>query len=130
MYDTKYECRYYKDDIFLPSDQINDDEKDKVMDILYKEDLLAIFSIYEEHKFVHFDNYISELYEFIKENDDLKECMEYGAAKFFSESEEIGLCVLYAYDYMYLTHKCVSEYLETGFISEYNIKLLKEKLKK
>lgn len=128
MYNTKYECKYCKTDLFLPSDQINEDEKEEVRDILYKEDLLAIFSIYEEHQFSHFDKFLSELYKKIKDNKELSECMSYGAAKFFSEDEETGLCVLYAYDYMYLTHKCVSEYLDTGSISEENIKILREKL--
>jgi hypothetical protein len=128
MYNTKYECRYCKDDIFLPSDKISEEEKDNVRDILYKEDLLMIFSIYEGHKFDEFEHVISELYKKIKDNKELMKCMTYGAAKFFSENEETGLCILYAYDYMYLTHKCVSEYLEKGIISEDNIKLLKERL--
>lgn len=128
MYNTNYECKYCKTDLFLPSDKINEDEQEEVRDILYKEDLLAIFSIYEEHQFPHFDNYLSELYKKIKDSKELSECMTYGAAKFFSEDEATGLCVLYAYDYMYLTHKCVSEYLDTGSVKEENIKLLREKL--
>ena len=128
MYNTKYECRYCKDDIFLPSDKISKEEKDNVRDILYKEDLLEIFSIHEDRQFHEFENHICELYKKIKDNKELIKCMTYGAAKFLSENEETGLCVLYAYDYMYLTHKCVSEYLETGVISKENIKLLKERL--
>jgi len=128
MYNTNYECRYHKEDIFLPTDNIDDDEKEHVRDILYKEDMLSIFSIFEEHQFSKIDKEIESLYNKVKNCDDLKECMTYAAAKFFSEDEQTGLCVLYAYDYMYLTHSCVCEYLEEGVISEQKLLLLKEKL--
>jgi hypothetical protein len=39
------------------------------------------------------------------------------AAKVMSEDPQTGLCILYSFDYMYLIHECVSEYLDTGFIS-------------
>ena len=47
MYNTKYECRYNSDDVFLESDEISNDEKNYVRDILYKEDLMNIFEIDE-----------------------------------------------------------------------------------
>ena len=43
--------------------------------------------------------------------------MDKAASKIMTEELQLGLCLLYSYDYMYLTHKCVSEYLNTGFIS-------------
>ena len=45
MYDTKFECRYHKDDVFLESDNVNENEKSIVRDILYKEDLLIFFQL-------------------------------------------------------------------------------------
>jgi hypothetical protein len=48
------------------------------------------------------------------------------AAKIMSEDIQTGLCILYSYDYMCITHKIVSEYLDTGSISEENINLLCE----
>jgi hypothetical protein len=47
------------------------------------------------------------------------------AGNFMSIDEEFGLMVMFAYDYMYLTHICVSEFLETGKISEKNMWKLK-----
>ena len=41
-----------------------------------------------------------------------------------ANNEEFGLMLLFSYDYMYLTHICISEYLETGKISEDNMKRL------
>lgn len=128
MYDTKFECRYYKDDVFLETDDVNDEEKGFIRDILYKEDLLNIFSIDISENTNVFDNVfesiISELYNKIKHCSQLKNCMKKMASILMSEDEEFGLIILYSYDYMHITHKCISEYLDTGLISKENIELL------
>jgi len=125
MYDTKFECRYHKDDVFLETDKVNNYEKSFIRDILYKEDLLNIFSIdYYDDDYDSFSNVIDELYSKIKDYIPLKECMKKMAAKVLSEDLQTGLCILYSYDYMYITHKFVSEYLDTGSISEENMNLL------
>jgi hypothetical protein len=126
MYNIKYECRYHKNDIFLETDIITDDEKDFIRNILYKEDLVNIFEIDSNDEFEIFNDIIPNLYEKIKNNIFLKECMKKAASKLISEDEELGLCILYSYDFMYLTHKCVSEYLDTGLISDENINLFKK----
>jgi hypothetical protein len=56
---------------------------------------------------------------------DLKECMTISASKLLSKDEQVGLCILYSYDYMYLTHICISELLDTGIISETNMSNLR-----
>ena len=125
MYDTKFECRYHKDDVFLETDNVNENQKCLIRDILYKEDLLNIFSIdYYDDDFDVFTEIIPQLYSKIKDCIPLVQCMKKMAAKVLSEDLQTGLCILYSYDYMYITHKCVSEYLEVGSLSEENIKLL------
>jgi hypothetical protein len=127
MYNTKFQCRYHKDDVFLETDNVNEDEKCFIRNVLYKEDLLNIFSIYQfEDDFNVFSDGISKLYSKIKYCLPLEEYMKKMAAKIISEDPEVGLCILYSYDYMYITHQCVSEYLERGSISPENIKLLEE----
>jgi hypothetical protein len=127
MYNTKFECRYYRDDVFLETDNVNEDEKCFIRDVLYKEDLLNIFSIDDfDEDFEIFSNVIAELYSKIKDCLPLNECMTRMATKVMSLDEQTGLCILYSYDYMYITHKCVSEYLESGSLSEENMKLLDE----
>jgi len=127
MYDTKFECRYHKEDVFLETDKVNDYEETFIRDILYKEDLLNIFSIdYYDDDFDTFSNIIPELYSKIKECKPITECMKKMAAKVLSEDLQTGLCILYSYDYMHIMHKCVSEYLDTGLLSEENMKLLDE----
>lgn len=123
FYNTKYECRYYKEDVILPDDNVTNDEIEYIRNILYQEDFLSIFLIdneddaIDENEISIFSNAVNELYEKIKDADILKMFMVKAASKIMTEDLQSGLCLLYSYDYMYLTHKCVSEYLNTGFIS-------------
>ena len=50
--------------------------------------------------------------------------MALSASRLLSKDEQFGLCILYSYDFMYLTHKCVSDYLTTCNISNDNMELL------
>jgi hypothetical protein len=127
-YNTKYQCRYDNNDVFLDSDKVSIDEKNYIRDILYKEDLINIFEIDSSDSFNIFNDIIPTLYERIKCNNDLKECMKKIVATLISDDEVLGLCLLYAYDFMYLTHKCVSEYLDSGIITDENITLLKKNI--
>jgi hypothetical protein len=54
--------------------------------------------------------------------------MRQAAAKLMSENEHMGLCILYSYDFMYLTHKCISSYLENGEFCMEDLTTLKNKL--
>jgi hypothetical protein len=130
MYNIKYNCRYHKDNIFLEFSSLTNEEKEEMRDIMYREDLMNIFYLEENVDFEYLNCILSDIYEKIKNNEDLKECMAKAAAKLLSENVEIGLCVLYSYDFMYLTHECVSEYLNSNSISRDKIKQLKYCLNK
>ena len=131
MYNITYECRYHRNDVFLETDDVTDDEKDYIKNVLYQEDLMNIFNLeqYDDYKNFYNEDILkdtmSELYEKLKENEVLLDCMKQLANALFSENPEIGLCLLYSYDFMYVTHKCVVEYLDNGLISDENINLLK-----
>lgn len=127
MYDTKYNCRYHKDDVFLETDVISEDEKEFVRNVLYREDLLNIFCINDDEIFNNFA-VMSELYNRIYNCDELRECMRLAASKMISEDENIGLCILFSYDYLHLTHICISSFLENGRIHIEDYKLLKNNL--
>lgn len=124
MYNTEFKCRYHKDDVFLETDDVTDEEKNFIRNILYREDLLNIFIIDFNDDFEVFTNVINELYTKIKDFLPFKECMKKMAATIMSEDEQSGLIFMYSYDYMYITHKCVSEYLDTGSLSQENTELL------
>jgi hypothetical protein len=127
MYNTKVTCTYNTSKVFLSTDKISDDEKDFIRDSIYRQELLNILGM-EEFNEDQITLSLHELYERIKCYIPLKECMEKISGRFMSEDLEIGLMILFAYDYMYLTHICISEYLETGQVSEKNIWKLREKV--
>ena len=47
------------------------------------------------------------------------------SANFLSEDIEIGLMLLFSYDYMHMSHKCICEFINSGQISEKNISELR-----
>jgi hypothetical protein len=128
MYNTKYECRYNKDDIFLDIDEISEDEKEYIKNVLYKEDLFNIFDLNQNDELGCFDFIIEELYDKLRDCIKLRDCMRKLAATIISENEELGLCLLFSYDFLFITHKCICEYLETGKIHDDNITILNNKI--
>jgi hypothetical protein len=125
MYNTKVVCTYNTSEIFFASDKITDHEKDFIRDTIYRQELLDILEM-EEYNEKEMDRVIHDLYEKVKDNKELKECMIKLAGNFMSVDEEFGLMILFAYDYMYLAHKCISELLETGKINEISMSKLRE----
>jgi hypothetical protein len=125
MYNTKVICSYHSDDVFLETDQITDEEKYFVRDAIYRQEVLDILGMedYNENEMVRT---VHELNEKVQSCDELKECALKLTGNFMSEDTEFGLMLLFAFDYMHLTHICISEYLETGKISEQNIANLRE----
>lgn len=120
MYNTKVECTYHTSEIFLENDNISDWEKNFIRDVLYRQELLDIFDI-NEYNEIELSKAIHELYEIIKHCEELQIYMLKMSKRFMSTDAEMGLMILYAYDYMYLSHLCVCEFIETGKISEHNI---------
>ena len=124
MYNTKIVCTYNSSDIFQDKDNISDDDKNFIRDAIYRQELLNILSM-EEYNEKEMDKSIHELYERIKECEELTECMLKLSGHFMSLDKEFGLMILFAFDFMYLTHICICEYLETGKISHINMWNLK-----
>jgi hypothetical protein len=124
MYNTKVVCTYNTSDVFIETDNISPEEEEFVRDAIYRQELLNVFGL-DEYNEMEIDTSISQLYKKVENCDELKECMLKLAGKFMSSNKEFGLIILYSYDYMYLTHICVSEFLENGKICEMNILKLK-----
>jgi hypothetical protein len=124
MYNTKIICTYNTSDIFLETDDIDKLQKDFIRDAIYRQELLDILGM-EDYNEDEMDKAIHELYEKVKDCSELKECMIKLCGHFMSIDEEFGLMLLFAYDYMYFTHICVSEFIETGKINEISIWNLK-----
>jgi hypothetical protein len=127
MYNTKVICTYNTPEVFLDTDVLSDKDKDFIRDAIYRQELLNILGIddFNENEMA---KAIHNLYEKIKNCSFLKECMVNISERFQNKDFELGLMILFSYDYMYLTHMCVSEYLEKGEITEKNRINLKLKL--
>ena len=124
MYNIKVICTYNTPEVFFASDKITDEEKDFIRDTIYRQELLDILGM-DDYNEKEMDRAIQELYEKVRDNKELKECMLKSASHFMSIDEDFGLMIMFAYDYMYLTHICVSELLKTGKITENNMWKLK-----
>ena len=128
MYNTKHECLYLSEEVFKnvlditeKTIDITKDEKECIQNTMYKQDILEIFDV-EEFDDEKINIAVREVYEKVKTNDDLRNIMQLLSAKLLSSDEEIGFMLMFSFDYLYLSHTCISEYLETGSISKEKIK--------
>ena len=134
MYNTKVECTYNTPEVFLETDNITDDEKSFIRNIIYRQELLNVLDIDYENNDEDNEEKISEaikdLYNRVKDSTCLRKCMvkvvqkHMNLGKYMTSDEELGMMLLFSYDYMYLTHICISEFIETGDINEENIRKL------
>jgi hypothetical protein len=122
MYNTKVVCTYHTQDVFLETDQISEGEKEFIRNVLYRQELLDIFEK-DDFNECEISKSVNELYKELIDCKELQECMRNVVDKFISQedSEEFGLFILFSYDYMHLTHLCVSEFLENKKMSNENI---------
>jgi hypothetical protein len=125
MYNTQVVCTYNTPEVFLETDDITDDEKMFIRDTIYRQELLDIFCDNDDND-DKLSIAINELYKRVKYCEQLTKCMLKLAEKYMATNEEFGLMLLFSYDYMYLTHICICEYLETGDIDNENIKKLEK----
>ena len=124
MYNTKVVCTYNTVDVFLDTDNITASEMEFVRDALYRQELLDILEL-EEHDEQLMSEALHKLYEQVKGSQELRKCMVKMARRLMTADEEFGLLILFAYDYMYLTHACICEYLETGEITQTSMENLR-----
>jgi hypothetical protein len=138
MYNTKVVCTYNTPEVFLETDNITDDEKIFIRNIIYRQEFLNILNIDYENSYDDNEEKISEaikeLYNRVKDSTCLRKCMvkvvqkHMNVGKYMTSDEELGMMLLLSYDYMYLTHICISEFIETGDIDDENIKNLDKAL--
>ena len=125
MYNTKHVCIYNTNTVFLPTDKVNDDEKLFIMNVLYRQDILNIFDMEEfDEKIIN--TCLCELYEKVKRHEVIKELSDLLGQQFETDEGITGLIIMYSFDYLYLTHKCVSQFLESGNILPEDLNELKK----
>jgi hypothetical protein len=90
----------------------------------YRIEYLNAFNL-EEFIDKQINQEVDALFERLKNSSVLTECMTKSAAGFGNcEHLHIGLMGLFAFDYFYLAHPCICEFLETGNIDEEKINAL------
>jgi hypothetical protein len=130
-YNTKYVCSYNDSDVFLESELkiLNEDEKQFVRDALYRRDLCNIFKIDDQcfdEKIIN--DVISNLYKNINGEKFIESCISKVSSIFLNNVDlELGFLILFSFDYLYLLHPCLSEFIETGKICDSNESLIELK---
>ena len=110
MYNTLLKCTYNNVSYVDQEDQ-------------YRIEYLNAFNL-EEFNDKQINNEVDALFERVKKSPELAMCMTKSAATFFSEDLYVGLMGLFAFDFFYLAHPCICDFLESGTITEKNINAL------
>ena len=123
MYNTDIICTYNTSNIFLDTDDITEDDKHFIRNTIYRQELLNIFNLIEFSD-EDFLKVIEELYLQIKLSTQLQFYIIQLSNLYMTNDSIFGLMILYSFDYLYLTHICVSEFLLKGHVSQTNIQQL------
>ena len=94
---------------------VNDFED--MSELIYQSELLQIFKISSINNDFNTEKII-DLYNIIKLNLEFNECIEKIKKNHVCENFEIGFMILFSYDYFFLTHKCICDFLNTGKICD------------
>lgn len=131
MYNTSVICTYYTDSVFEETDNITDDEKEFVRDVIYRQELCNIFGM-DEFNETYAWNIIEKIYNQIKNHKEFSMCLKKISQVYplFIIDEGMSLMLLFSYTYLYLTHSCISEFLEKNEISKESISKLLEEIEK
>jgi hypothetical protein len=129
LYNTSYNCIYKKEDLFLDSDNLTSENKNLIIEDLYRNDLLNIFFL-EEYNEEKLSGKLDKLYIKISSCDFLMDYIKKLMDVYYGHSEDdtFGLIFLLTFDNLYLFHPCICEYLEKSFISDENINNVKSNL--
>jgi hypothetical protein len=102
-------------------------------DTFYRKDLLNIFGIedldFEKHE-LEIQEEVFEIYEKISKYKLFVVCISRSSALFSVDDLAVAFMVLLSYDFLYLTHPCICEFLESGTISDDKIDKILENLEK
>jgi|UniRef100_A0A6C0CV27 hypothetical protein len=130
VYNSKHICTYqYYDSRFknfiLNIDTITEEveQSEDTADLIYKSDMLQVFNLteYDDDK-IHEE--MINLFEVLKNNEKMVECMKKMALRFVTEELELGMMLLFSYDTFFVMNLCICDIMEKGDIEEENMNLL------
>lgn len=122
MYNVDHVC-VYNYEVSLP--EISEHEKYIIQHKLYKQDILSIFAL-DEFNETQLNIQIHQLYQDLNPKDELKIILMKAASLVMSMDEEIGFLALFSFDYLYVTHDCMKDFLKSGSISFKNMYRLRQ----
>ena len=130
VYNSKHLCTYqYYDSKFkdyIPASMITTEEVEECedsADLIYKSDILQVFNL-EEYDDAKVEQEMIILFETLKNNEKIVECMKKMAHRFVTEELEFGMMLLFSYDTFYVMHSCICDIIEKGEIEEDNMNIL------
>jgi hypothetical protein len=126
MYNTQYICSYMDADVFVETDTVTETDKEFVRNCIYRQDLLNIFNLDNFDESV-ISEHLATIYDKVIVNSVFYDCIK-KVSSMINVDEKMALLVLYSFDYLYLSHICVCELLESGKISTHNIQDLEHKI--
>ena len=129
LYNTAYVSSYMDSDVFIETDKVNDSEKSFILSCIYRQDILNIFGL-EEFVETTINTKITKLFKLLKYHSGLFDCMLIAAKATNDDDALSGLMILFSFDYLYLTHPCICEYIDTGRINQEKMDHLKTEVDK
>ena len=115
MYNTKYICVYNNENVFNEKDDVSEADKEFIRDALYRQDILNIFGL-DEFEFENINKNLKELHDKIKNDKNINTILKKCSGIYLSEDTEFGLLLLFSFDFLYIFHPFICEYLEKGEI--------------
>jgi hypothetical protein len=117
-YNVNYECEYKN----------TTSECDDLMEELYQQDIVQIFQM-EEFDYENMIIAIEKLHQLLIQYNitEILECANILAARFMTKDPVIGLIFLFSYDYLFATHKSISDIIVNKKVS--NVLFLEELVK-
>jgi len=134
QYNTIKVCTYHTEEVFLPTDNITEEERQFIRDAIYRQELLDILEM-EEFNEGEFFQIIEQLYKKISDCNELIDCIKKVAYNFIQieqekeneDSKMIGFMILFSYDYLCIIHPCICDYINNNQLNQEN-KLILERL--
>lgn len=127
MYNTEFVCTYNSSEVFLDTDKVTEDEKNFIRNVIYRQELLNILNL-DEFDEQLINEKMCDVYKLIKDYNDFHLCIQKIALKYDIKDEQMALYLLFSFDYLEDTHKCISEYILYKMISRENIEKLVNKI--
>ena len=102
QYNVEYECQYKN-----KTSECDDD-----LEEMYQQDIIHIFGL-DDFNYEKMIIEIEKIYNLLVKYNvtELLECSKILAARYMTQDPVIGLIFLFSYDYLYVTHKSISDFI-------------------